>query len=381
MVTDSVKNNSKHGLLVIVSQGQSRSPDKRNLEEAIASMSVGLPNTACIVVPHLYDLGADSQSLLKLRSWSGPMILLSWLFDRAAFWVLDRHEVRGQYGDVQLENPDNQLDEDEEESDEAEDKIDEKAAERVTSIHGRPGRNIYSIDMRASTDCAAFEREFRRILVLEQLDAPKRDYLSLDRFLKPTNSTALAIDGSGRLDQSADSPPSHESPLGIMPLRVDEHPNRRWYPVIDYSRCTNCMECIDFCLFGVYGVDRGETILVEQPDNCRKGCPACSRVCPENAIMFPQHKTPAIAGAPIDAGGFKIDLSKLFGAPERDEDPVAAAARERNEQLILAGRAAVEASIPNGSKSALKSEPNSDGSARKRDELDSLIDQLDALDL
>jgi MinD superfamily P-loop ATPase len=48
------------------------------------------------------------------------------------------------------------------------------------------------------------------------------------------------------------------------------------------------MECIDFCLFGVYGVDRGETILVEQPDNCRKGCPACSRVCPENAIM----KTP-----------------------------------------------------------------------------------------
>ena len=39
-----------------------------------------------------------------------------------------------------------------------------------------------------------------------------------------------------------------------------------------------------------------ETILVEQPDNCRKGCPACSRVCPENAIIFPQHKTPAIAG-------------------------------------------------------------------------------------
>ena len=55
---------------------------------------------------------------------------------------------------------------------------------------------------------------------------------------------------------------------------------RRWYPVIDYSRCTNCMECIDFCLFGVYGIDQQETILVEQPDNCRKGCPACSRVCP-----------------------------------------------------------------------------------------------------
>ena len=34
-----------------------------------------------------------------------------------------------------------------------------------------------------------------------------------------------------------------------------QEPGRRWYPVIDYSRCTNCMECIDFCLFGVYGVD------------------------------------------------------------------------------------------------------------------------------
>ena len=86
-------------------------------------------------------------------------------------------------------------------------------------------------------------------------------------------------------------------PLVAKVIRVEEETGRRWYPVIDYSRCTNCMECIDFCLFGVYGVDNIETILVEQPDNCRKGCPACSRVCPENAIMFPQHKTPAIAGS------------------------------------------------------------------------------------
>jgi len=145
------------------------------------------------------------------------------------------------------------------------------------------------------------------------------------------------------------------------------------------------MECIDFCLFGVYGVDRGETILVEQPDNCRKGCPACSRVCPENAIMFPQHKTPAIAGAPVDAGGFKIDLSKLFGAPERDEDPAAAAARERNEQLILAGRAAVGFDSSNAESPASTSSTLVETSVvkpdRKADELDSLLDQLDALDL
>ena len=138
------------------------------------------------------------------------------------------------------------------------------------------------------------------------------------------------------------------------------------------------MECIDFCLFGVYGVDAKETILVEQADNCRKGCPACSRVCPQNAIIFPQHKTPAIAGAPVDTGGLKIDLSKLFGAPETEEDAAEVAARERDEQLILAGREAV------GKGNLVEkrlSERAQDQPQSKNDDLDGLLDQLDALDL
>lgn len=370
------------GLLVVVSQGQSRSPEKRSLEDSIATIAASLPNTTSLIVPHLYDLASESQSVKKMREWTGPIVILSWLFDRAGFWVLDRHEIRGQHGEVLLLNLDLVSDDDEEE----EDKEDEKAADRVANIAVRPLRKIYSIDMRAGSSGEVFAAEFRRILSIEQLDAPTKVLLSLDRFINPTNSTALSMDGSGRLDGNAIAPVSHESPLGIVPLRMDEHPQRRWYPVIDYSRCTNCMECIDFCLFGVYGVDRGETILVEQPDNCRKGCPACSRVCPENAIMFPQHKTPAIAGAPVDAGGFKIDLSKLFGAPERDEDPAEAAARERNEQLILAGRAAVDFN-PGSTESASSVSATATVEAsvakqeRKPDELDSLLDQLDALNL
>lgn len=370
---DSTQKTSMFGLLIVVSQGQSRSPEKRGLEEAIASMSTSLPNTASMIVPHLYDLGKDSQSLEKIRSWQGPIVLLSWLFDRAAFWVLDRNGVQGQYGDVQLLNPEVVSDEDEE--DDA-DGVDAKASERVANIALRPKRNIYSIDMRASTSADDFKNEFFRILQLEKLEESRVVELTLERFLNPTNSTALAAGGSGKLEQ-VQIPASHESPLSIVPIRLDEHPNRRWYPVIDYSRCTNCMECIDFCLFGVYGVDRAETILVEQPDNCRKGCPACSRVCPENAIMFPQHKTPAIAGAPVDGGSFKIDLSKLFGAPERDEDPLAAAERERNEQLILAGRETVDIVA----KPKEPSETKPAMADRNRDELDSLIDQLDALNL
>ena len=371
-----------HGLLVVVSQGQSRSPEKRDLEEGIANLAVSLPKTFSLVVPHLYDLSQDSESLKRMREWKGPIVLLTWLFDRAAFWVLDRMEVRGQFGAIELKNPDTLLEVDEEEDEEANDE-DEKAEDRVANIHARPDRNIYSIDMRSSSSIGDFEREFRRILEAEDLlrDA-ERTTLSLDRFLNPTNTTALSASVAGALEQ----PMVHDAPLGILPMRIEEHPTRRWYPVIDYSRCTNCMECIDFCLFGVYGVDKAETILVEQPDNCRKGCPACSRVCPENAIIFPQHKTPAIAGAPVEAGSaFKIDLSKLFGAPERNEDPAAAAARERDEQLILAGRAAVGLATISANESSSSSgngqATNEPKVERSKDELDSLIDQLDDLDL
>jgi MinD superfamily P-loop ATPase len=134
------------------------------------------------------------------------------------------------------------------------------------------------------------------------------------------------------------------------------------------------MECIDFCLFGVYGVDRAETILVEQPDNCRKGCPACSRVCPENAILFPLHKTPSIAGSDLEnAGGLKIDLSKLFGAPETGESAAEAAIRERDEQLLAAGRQAVG--------SAVGLPKRHTESQTEKDDLDKLIDGLDELDV
>ena len=173
--------------------------------------------------------------------------------------------------------------------------------------------------------------------------------------------------------QPTNSRPSVKNHSG-GPIRVAEETPRRWYPVIDYSRCTNCMECIDFCLFGVYGVDRQETILVEQPDNCRKGCPACSRVCPENAIIFPQHKTPAIAGSAGDAGGLKIDLSALFGAPTDGPSALEIAARERDEQLMLAGRDAVGLTV--GIPKRQAATPTG-----QRDELDNLIDRLDDLDL
>lgn len=91
-----------------------------------------------------------------------------------------------------------------------------------------------------------------------------------------------------------------------------------WFPVIDYDRCTNCMQCLSFCLFGVYGVDEEKRIEVQQNDNCKTNCPACSRVCPEAAIMFPKYKAGPINGdevndADLNREKMKIDISALLG--------------------------------------------------------------------
>ena len=91
-----------------------------------------------------------------------------------------------------------------------------------------------------------------------------------------------------------------------------------WFPVIDYDRCTNCMQCLSFCLFGVYGVDGDRRIQVQHEDNCKTNCPACSRVCPEAAIMFPKYKAGPINGDVVSDGDLnrekmKIDISALLG--------------------------------------------------------------------
>lgn len=64
-----------------------------------------------------------------------------------------------------------------------------------------------------------------------------------------------------------------------------------WYPVIDRARCSGCSTCHDYCLFSVYARDPsrppGERIRVAAPLNCKTGCPACARLCPEGALIFP----------------------------------------------------------------------------------------------
>jgi len=61
-----------------------------------------------------------------------------------------------------------------------------------------------------------------------------------------------------------------------------------WYPVLDYSRCSSCGQCADFCLFGVYQKNNG-IVEVINPEACKINCPACARICPQIAIVFPKY--------------------------------------------------------------------------------------------
>ncbi len=364
-------------ITVVISQGQSANPVKRALEEALVGALLMERGVDVTVVPHLYDLSPGSTGMLCLEGIAGDMVILSWLYPRGAHWSLDRNGIKGHFGETLLKSEADEDEEDEEVEAAAAEEVDGK--ERI-GPRAVPNRKIFHLHLALFDKPEPYVEEIRRIVAEGNVQTvgllgwiggtPKPE--QMERFVNPAPGN---VDGNGFGANSGDgkqeehTSSSAATPAG--PVRVEETPARRWYPVIDYSRCTNCMECIDFCLFGVYGVDGAETILVEQPDNCRKGCPACSRVCPENAIIFPQHKSPAIAGSPDEnAGGLKIDLSQLFGAP----NAIDVAAQERDTELVAAGRAAVGLSVGIPKRQADKPQ-------EPKDELDNLMDQLDNLEL
>lgn len=339
-------------LTVVISQSQGKNPAKRRLEEEIAAALIFDPEIEISLVPHLYDMQADHSGLLFLRGVGGPLVVCSWLYPRGSRWILDRQGIKGHEGHSLLRAEGDEENEDEESDDP------ESDPEAIGSQGDFPDRRLWCLDLRAYQDPGVYLEEIRRIageqsqttvgLSLFANDPPKREQFA------PYLETAKRI--------SPEKPAEAPAP---------EETRRRWYPVIDYSRCTNCMECIDFCLFGVYGLDESGTILVEEQDSCKKGCPACSRVCPANAIIFPQHKTPAIAGANGEVANLKIDLSKLFGG--ETADPMALAVAERDTELVRDGREMVGATV-----GIPKRRKKSD---KPRDELDDLMDGLEALEL
>jgi NAD-dependent dihydropyrimidine dehydrogenase PreA subunit len=356
---------SRHRLTVVLSQAQGKNPAKRALEEAIVAALILESGLDVSVIPYLYDLDPEHTGRLFLESIQGDMCVLTWNFPRAAFWLLDRDGIKGHYGESQLKPAD--LDEGEGDDDEEEQPEPPKGIGAI----GVPQRWIYCLDLRDFNQHDPYVQEVRRIA--EECRQRRETLQTAKPDAKPVMVTLGMALGNGKANGAAPAPDAPALAAPFTPEQLLVTPDRRWYPVIDYSRCTNCLECLDFCLFGVYGVDQTDRILVENQDSCKKGCPACSRVCPEQAIMFPDYKTPAIAGAPVGAiGGLKIDLTKLFGGDVKDA--LEQAVIERDRELVADGRDAVGMAVGIPKRQV-------DKPAGPKDDLDNLMDQLDALDL
>jgi hypothetical protein len=345
-------------LTVVLSQAPGKHPAKRSLEESIVAALLMEPDVEVSVVPNLYDLGPDHTGRLFLEGVRGDMVVLSWLYPRAAFWLLDRCNVKGHFGETLLKPP-----ADEDDGDATDDTPTEKPA-TIGATGDIPDRHIYTLDLRDANKPDAFITEVKRVAG-ECRD--RREQKARER--AAANPTVVQL---GFV--KSDVPPQNAALLAALtPEALLAPAGRRWYPVIDYDRCTNCLECLDFCLFGVYGVDPLERIVVENQDQCKKGCPACSRVCPQQAIMFPEYKTAAIAGADTGAvGNLKIDLSRLFGGEATDA--LSTAVAERDRELVNDGRDAVGMAV--GVPKRQSEKPQG-----PKDDLDRLVDDLDNLGL
>jgi NAD-dependent dihydropyrimidine dehydrogenase PreA subunit len=130
---------------------------------------------------------------------------------------------------------------------------------------------------------------------------------------------------------SAPSPAPEKAeaaPLADFPAKTDADWTA-WFPVLDYDRCVHCRQCAEFCLFGVYAADAGGKVQVVHPEKCKTNCPACARVCPHSAIIFPKFSDGPISG---DEGRLAAspDGDVLGGVAGLPKDQVMALLRRRN---------------------------------------------------
>ncbi len=130
----------------------------------------------------------------------------------------------------------------------------------------------------------------------------------------------LAAFGIDELSQSAEE------------LSVSAHGQwEPWFPVIDFSRCNHCRQCLSFCLFDVYELDEDKKVTVARPENCKNNCPACARVCPEVAIIFPKLHDKPVNGAEIEDELIEREKAKIALEQSRGVDIMSILA-QRNRQ-------------------------------------------------
>jgi NAD-dependent dihydropyrimidine dehydrogenase PreA subunit len=128
------------------------------------------------------------------------------------------------------------------------------------------------------------------------------------------------------------APDQQSSPVPDFPAK-EEGDWIPWFPVIDRDRCVNCRQCVEFCLFGTYATDTDGKVRVVHPEKCKTNCPACARVCPYTAIIFPKFTDGPISG----------DEGRLSGSAESGVAGDMGGLSKANIQTLLKRRDAARA--------------------------------------
>jgi hypothetical protein len=331
---------------IVISRCDGENADRRAFEDAVIRALEQAGRASVLVVPSLYSLADGDKALDALGELKGNLVIGSSLFPRAAYWVLHARGVRGG--------------------------VDEEGCEECCSAEA----------------CFCGERKILafNFAVCESPDEAVRRLLSGVTRRKPRAANVREIAPAAK----------------VMAGEPGAAGRSVWCPVIDYSRCVVCGQCHDFCLFGVYSTDDSNQPQVTAPDNCKPGCAACARICPEGAIMFPLYEgDEGIAGAPGKrprAAGTTIPES-FFRSPDKargrrgDPCPVCGCAcdcQRSTDGTAPPGKTVCPACgcICDASgpcvcrpKRADRVDSVAAQADRSRDELDDLIDELDKLDV
>src|SRR5262249_21381677 len=125
-------------------------PAKRALEESVTAALIMEPGLDVSIVPSLYDMEPGHTGRMFLEGVRGDVVVLTWMFSRAAFWLLDRSGIKGHYGENQIAaKPD-------------EDEGEPEPPKGIGAVDV-PNRHIYTLDLRDHTDHRVYVDEIKRI--------------------------------------------------------------------------------------------------------------------------------------------------------------------------------------------------------------------------
>ena len=83
---------------VILSEDRNTEAPRKELEDRLTSRLMRRKDVDLTIVPHLYDLSSQGPVTEFIQSVPGDLVVLSWLYPRSAYWILQNNGIGGRMG-------------------------------------------------------------------------------------------------------------------------------------------------------------------------------------------------------------------------------------------------------------------------------------------